>query len=327
MHLTSRDWSRFLSPAVLVLLLAVTGAACQAKDATLTAFPPALLGTWQVTDVRTDRGDTRPWAYKYNPHKFLGRVFVFTPERLTSNALLREGPCDGFKVVVRRTTALKVVSHSVYSRPGYETGPGPKDFGLPIADNAPVEALALHCKEGPLFGGVSSAVDPLHPDEIRSSWLMTLNPEQLALSLYDGVFLILQRLPKDAKPTPSFDCAKASTNTEKTICGSVALAAYDKSVAGTYQHALSYYDFALKTYNPAMRAQTLAQTAAFKKSQKEWLTERDACGRDTACLEKAMANRIDDIDSEIALYAYDNRYISGEYERKTKEAYDKYLRP
>ena len=70
--------------------------------------------------------------------------------------------------------------------------------------------------------------------------------------------------------------------TEKTICGSVALAALDQSVAQTYK-------FAVNVFKEAENPQALAQ---LKVTQKQWLAQRNACGADVHCLEKSMKGRL-----------------------------------
>lgn len=291
---------------VLLLVLLFTTSACQAKDATPSDFPATLLGTWQVSEVLLNPSDPleKKRLYKYNIHKYLGRVFTFTPQRLTGGNI-----CEAPKIVVHRTTAFKAVSQNLCSwKADLETRSTPKDFGLPLANDTPVEVLSPLCQDGlyaKTMGGCHYGEPP--PDEIKGAWFIVLNPQRLALRWHDEVFLILQRLPANAQPLASFDCAQAATLTEKAICSSVALASYDVSVAETYKHALAYYQFALKTYDARIRQQTIDQLAAFKQSQKTWLKKRDACGADPDCLEKALSKRIGDMEYEINFYAYDNR--------------------
>ncbi|MCK7580816.1 MAG: hypothetical protein MZV65_37795 [Chromatiales bacterium] len=100
----------------------------------------------------------------------------------------------------------------------------------------------------------------------------------------------------------------AATNTEKAICGSVSLAAFDVECRWILQTRPRLLRLrGLRTYDPRIKPQTVKQLAAFKQSQKDWLKKRDACGSDAACLERAMGERILEMDREIANYAYDNR--------------------
>ena len=269
----------------------------QAGFGTGSSSPPALVGTWQVAEVHIDQGDShwnRISGYKYNTHKFLGRVFSFDPQVITTNAL-EERRCETPKIVSTRMTALELVNSTLASRGFSSDRPGPKDFQLPLADNESVEALSVLCKEGlwnkNLGGGQGRDVG------LKGAWIVILKNDQLALRWDDEAILILKRLPPNAKPVASFDCTKASIEAEKSICKSVALAAFDQSVAQTYKLALAYF----KTKNAS------AQIEELKKSQKEWLSQRNACASDTACLEKAMESRIVDLNYEVGVYSSENR--------------------
>lgn len=140
----------------------------------------------------------------------------------------------------------------------------------------------------------------MQPSADRSNlvWFIVLDNGQLAMSWQEETILILKRIPVNAKPVASFDCTKAATDVEKTICGSVALAAYDQSVTQTYKSALAYYQ---------TKQNAKEQIATLKQSQKEWLAKRNTCGTDEMCLEKSMSERISDIDSDLGDYAYKNR--------------------
>ena len=282
----------------LAFILPLFCVSCQAESVSTsvpTVLPSTLIGTWQVAEVHIDQGEShwnRTSDSEYNVHKFLGRVFSFTPQVVTTNAP-DDKRCDNPKIIVHRTTAANVVGTSIASRGFFPQPPTPKDFQLPLSDNAPIEVLSLRCKDG-LFGkNLGGGQDP--DVGIKGVWLIVLNKEQLALRWYDETILILKRLPEHTKPVASFDCTKAATEVEKTICESVALASYDQSVAQTYKHAMEYY----KT-----KKNTTSEIAELKKSQKQWLTQRDVCGTDVVCLEKLMEDRIETMDYEVALYGY-----------------------
>lgn len=87
----------------------------------------------------------------------------------------------------------------------------------------------------------------------------------------------------------SFDCAKAATAVEKTICGDAELSKLDEDLAGAYTDALD-------------RA---AEPDAVKTVQRTWLRNtRDACA-DAACLKAAYQARIEELavvgESELPL--------------------------
>ena len=77
-----------------------------------------------------------------------------------------------------------------------------------------------------------------------------------------------------AAPSPSFDCARASTAVEHMICGDPELAALDRGIA-------IFYASGRRNARPGRAV----------REQAEWLTTRDGC--DTrACLRQAMTERL-----------------------------------
>jgi len=106
---------------------------------------------------------------------------------------------------------------------------------------------------------------------------------QLALHYDNQVLLLFQRRPPGSKPTASFDCAKAASSTERTICASFDLASWDRSVAQAWRAALD------------RRPQ---KQAHFRKTQKEWLHARDACGYKADCLDDLQWRRVDELTQE-----------------------------
>src|SRR5215831_907935 len=74
----------------------------------------------------------------------------------------------------------------------------------------------------------------------------------------------------------SFNCSKASTSVEKTICASKALSNLDEQLAQAYESVILLSD------NPD----------GVKRQQQEWLRNvRDRC-RDEACLQGAYESRL-----------------------------------
>lgn len=76
-----------------------------------------------------------------------------------------------------------------------------------------------------------------------------------------------------AKDGPSFDCSKASSDVERTICSNEQLAASDASVAANYRQLLQY--------------RTGKDAKVFKDEQRAWLKRRNQCGTNVACLSDA----------------------------------------
>lgn len=80
---------------------------------------------------------------------------------------------------------------------------------------------------------------------------------------------------------PSFDCARATSATEHTICGSPDLAELDRAVARNYATALDGADGTTR--------------AQIKADQRAWLGQRDRCGADVQCLVLSMSGRSQDL--------------------------------
>ncbi|MCB1405578.1 MAG: DUF1311 domain-containing protein [Rhodobacteraceae bacterium] len=77
---------------------------------------------------------------------------------------------------------------------------------------------------------------------------------------------------------PSFDCGRASTATEHAICRSSTLSRLDSEMAAIY--------------TAQRRSRSEAQRAQLSREQGAWLRERNACGGNTGCLDRAMRDRI-----------------------------------
>ena len=80
----------------------------------------------------------------------------------------------------------------------------------------------------------------------------------------------------------SFDCARAGTAVEKTICGDAELSSLD-------EHLGRYYAVALE--------QAGAGAACLKSDQRRWMnTIRNSCGADALCLSAAYLQRLAALD-------------------------------
>jgi uncharacterized protein len=90
-----------------------------------------------------------------------------------------------------------------------------------------------------------------------------------------------------AAERPSFDCAKAATATERTICASDGLAGLDREIAALYRQR--------RVRAPSARS--------VDENQRQWLTVRDACGDRVACLDKEMSERKQHLQELVARFA------------------------
>jgi len=110
---------------------------------------------------------------------------------------------------------------------------------------------------------------------------------RLALSLGLVAVAVIVTLRLDAAERPSFECARAATAVEKAICRSDALALLDREIAALYRQ----------------RRARAPSAQSFDTDQQQWLTVRDACRDDVACLEKEMSERRQHLQELVARFA------------------------
>ncbi len=83
---------------------------------------------------------------------------------------------------------------------------------------------------------------------------------------------------------PSFDCSKATTPTEKTICSRVELSNLDLQMSKTYKQA---------SENAKDWGDEGECLKAVKKAHGAWLKKRNECKADFKCLENSMKEQIE----------------------------------
>ncbi len=92
----------------------------------------------------------------------------------------------------------------------------------------------------------------------------------------------------------SFDCAKASTATEKLICSDTKLSALDEQLTAAYKTA----------------SETATDKSALKTQQRDWLKQkRNAC-TNVDCLTKTYQQRIDELNQSVVAKAENNNASS-----------------
>ncbi|WP_319517337.1 hypothetical protein [uncultured Martelella sp.] len=101
----------------------------------------------------------------------------------------------------------------------------------------------------------------------------------LAASLFVVSGMALTGAPAQAA---SFDCsASGLTANEKTICANLTLNDDDVKMATMYTMLKGLF--------------AMGMSGNMADNQKAWLKEREACGTDVACIEKAYDTRIDQL--------------------------------
>ena len=99
-----------------------------------------------------------------------------------------------------------------------------------------------------------------------------------SLALTAACVLGITNVAAQGPRAPSFNCDKAATADEKTICDQYALSWLDRQLDRSWQEAIQ-------------RAGSEG-TTALKSAQKKWLKSRRACGEDVNCLRRSYLGRL-----------------------------------
>lgn len=267
-----------LFSAALLLVVGVVasfsllGLADERVTGGVTEIPVRLTGAWQATEVLVDAAASRRLPYQRNDPRLTGRIFWISSTALSNNTPEAE-KCEVPRVVIRRLSVEELIRDSMGGR-----SPTPADFDFPVPGSLLVDVLSVKCEKGDWLGGSLG-------HKIEGAWILLLPDGRLAIRWYGETVVLLQRLPEDARPDPSFDCVKATTAAERTICASVALAAFDRSVAQAYEQTKKFFE---ETENPEA-------ISRLRATQRRWLAQRNRCGADPGCLEKSMEGRLEAI--------------------------------
>jgi len=252
--------------AILVFVAALLGASLRAAaDA-----PPALTGAWDVEHVAVDEQDQMHWGTRPDDPQLLGRELQIQPGTIHFTA--DETPCQQAEWKAQTLPWAKLFTKSFSRAPGggRSTHPQPADFGLKVPGSAKATFYQL------------CPVPDVRPADLWQyrRWIAQIEPDVLVMHYNNQVLLTLRRRPPNAKPRASFDCLKASTPTETTICGSHELAGWDRSVAAAFKAAL---------------ARSPEKAGELRDNQKAWLKKRDACGAKADCVDEVLWRRVDEL--------------------------------
>jgi uncharacterized protein len=86
-----------------------------------------------------------------------------------------------------------------------------------------------------------------------------------------------------------FDCKKASTPTEQTICSNKSLSLLDDAMRASYDYVINGYKFGYPIYDEA-EIETIKK--ALNKEQREFIKDRETCKNNTSCISDKTEKRI-----------------------------------
>lgn len=248
---------------VSLLLLAVASEA-RAQG----GLPTSVAGAWDVERVLVDKADQMHWGFRPDDPQLLARELIVARDEVHFSA--DKDACKQRAWQPLTTTWGRLFARGIRRAPGggRSTHPSPADFELAVESTGKATGYLL-CVE-PGNRGADEWLD--------GRWIALQRPEFLVMHYSDQVLLVLRRRPANAKPRASFPCEKATTLSEKAICGSFELAGWDRSVA------VAWHQLMERSTDDRVRRQ---------EEQKEWLRKRDQCGESAPCLEEMLWRRVE----------------------------------
>ncbi|MBI3229375.1 MAG: DUF1311 domain-containing protein [Burkholderiales bacterium] len=234
-------------------------------------LPDNFVGFWDVVSVAPDGKDQPHWQYQPADPQLLGREMHIAAAGLQFKSMLPDCSLTRWKREENTVGKLIGKHYERIDRNGAKRQPQLADFGLKLNAKQIVTVYAPECQ---------SASKKADWDGMR---FVFLNDKTLLLAFDASVVLTLEKRGEKQAVRASFNCAKASTKTEKAICSNHALAGYDRSISTAWRNAL---------HNLPEESERL------RREQAEWLKQRDACGSAVECLDETMWRRLDALMQE-----------------------------
>jgi uncharacterized protein YecT (DUF1311 family) len=264
-HLSKKTFHRGIASFAIACLMACAAASAQVPD--------TLKGTWQVVEVHVNTESSRTATYGWNDPALRWRMFTFSDAQVSDDAP-EQSDCQAPQAKVSRMELGKLFGTSLAAT-GYPVQrAAPADYAFKSSPAETVDVISLICRQGLWQAGLGA------DGGLQGAWMYFAADGRLVLRWYDETVLVLEHLTTDATPQASFNCAKASSPVEKTLCGSLQLAAFDRSVAEAYKIARDEVKD-----DPAQQGSLLT-------SQRNWVHQRNTCATDTACLLASMKARL-----------------------------------
>lgn len=130
------------------------------------------------------------------------------------------------------------------------------------------------------FNGKSYPTNPTVPPARRTSDLSGSTVLIRDIKSFEEATPLTAAGPQSV--TPSFDCSKASSPTEKLICSDKDLAAQDRKLSEIYQKAIQRWT------DDGVAAQQ-------RTNQRNWITARNRCGSARDCVESSYKRRVAEV--------------------------------
>lgn len=109
------------------------------------------------------------------------------------------------------------------------------------------------------------------------------------LSLIAGALILATISTADAAGYAPLDCAKAASAAEKAICGNYSLGQLEARAATLFEVTTSLV--------------AMGQRGDIQDAQRAFITQREACGADIACIRNSYATRIKQLEGVMSSIA------------------------
>ncbi|MDN7889995.1 hypothetical protein QZM93_15415 [Burkholderia cepacia] len=249
----------------------------QSLQATAVEWNPVIEGQWEVESVHLNADAEWTPSYGWNDPRLVGRLFVFKENKIWTDAP-ESLPCTEINIQTSQTRLRDLISSSMSGFGNPATNATEKNYKIDILGSTKVDVIRIFCGAQPWQGSLGAS------DKISGAWIISPGPGRLLLRWYGETILTLKRVRENAKPNPSFNCDKAKREVEMEICGSYELSSFDKSIATSFSQLIKQRKSAGDAVGDAIR------------EQREWLSKRDLCGKDAACILDAMKAQLIKLD-------------------------------
>jgi len=246
-------------------------------------LPANLIGRWQVQEVHINTTSGRATHFSWGDPRLKWRIFEFSDTKIENDAYDFDDKCVGPSAKYVDATPIDLFFRSIG---GYDYPPTPginpvMDYRINVNAEKNLRAIILSCADG-IWQGDLGASDPKLGDlAIRGAWIILQGDHYMYLRWRDESVLRLEKIRDQSPIIASFDCAKAGTKTERAICASYRLGAFDRSVADAFER------YSIQASSPDLENAM--------EEQRIWLKQRDACGLNEKCILKKMRFRLSNL--------------------------------
>lgn len=272
---------RTLKIKIVILLSSIFAfASCDATASPLTSY---LAGKWQVESVHLNTATGRTTEFQWNDPRLVGRIYTFDSEEVSNDAYDFPDTCSRPEASSVRVTFPQLLRRSMGGYSSDQSNSDPvSDYQLNVSKTRQYSAVLLQCKNGRWQGDLKGQ----GKDSIQGAWIVKVN-DRVYLRWRDESILILRKINNPSDIKASFDCSKAVGGTERAICESYELRAFDTSIHDAYSRLIKKFQ------------DDSGDSHGIQKSQREWIEKRNKCNSDTQCLKLEMQSRLNWIGSQM----------------------------